>query len=97
MNLDVLKKATELCGKRQPFYLYKPDQCPFNDSWQGKMFIGHLYFKNHKNPFQVFECPMCGKRDAVEISWKDIDIDDPRYARGGVMTQDWKDRVSPHG
>ena len=93
MNLETLKSHVESCGRRQPFYFYKPDQCPFNASWEGKMFIGHLFFKDHKNVFQVFECPMCGKRDVVEIAWNEIDIDDPRYARGGLLTADGEERV----
>lgn len=93
MNLETLKHHIEKVAPRQPVYFFQPDSCPFNTSWQGKVFLGHLYFKNHANIFQVFECPMCGKRDAVEVSWKDIDIDDPRFKRGGLLSNDGVERV----
>jgi hypothetical protein len=93
MNLETLRDNVEKAVPRQGIYFYNQDNCPFNSSWKGKLFLGHLYFDNHKNVFQVFECPMCGKRDVIEIPWNEIDIDDPRYGKGGVITTDWQKRL----
>lgn len=78
---------------RPRFYLFTESTCPGNHgTMQGKAFIGHLYYHKSAKVFQVYECPLCGKRAVIEYGPHQIDIDHPKYARGGVFTIDWLDR-----
>jgi hypothetical protein len=71
-------------------YRYDPSVCPYHGSWAGKEFLGNLLFLDSPITYQVFECPGCGKRDAVERLPHEIDADDPRYIRGAIPIRDWK-------
>ena len=77
---------------RNPYrgqYPFHPVNCPMHGTWAGKEFIGNLLFNDSPLTYQVFECPGCGKRDAIERTSQEIDADDPRYIRGAVPIEDW--------
>lgn len=80
---------------RNPYkgrYQYTPSTCPQHGTWAGKEFIGNLLFMDSSITYQVFECPGCGRRDAIERTAREIDADDPRYIRGAVPIEDWRRR-----
>lgn len=74
-------------------YKFHPSLCPFHGSWAGKEFIGNLLFLDSPLTYQVYECPGCGRRDAIERTSSEIDADDPRYVRAAIASlPDWKAR-----
>jgi hypothetical protein len=94
-SLNQLKAEVEKIP-RNPYkgrYQFTPYACPMHSTWQGKEFIGNLLFNDSPLTYQVYECPGCGRRDAIERTSSEIDADDPRYIQGTVPTEDWVRRM----
>jgi hypothetical protein len=95
LETHVMAECERLCP-RAPRVNYRcaPGNClSSHDSPAGLVFLGQLVFDRHKNPFQIYECGLCGKRLIVEMDCHSIDIDDPRWVRSAVPTNSFLNRM----
>lgn len=91
----VMAECERLCPRApRANYRCHPSNCINNhNSPQSLVFIGQLVFDKHKNPFQLYECGLCGKRLVVEMDCHTIDIDDPRWIRAAIPNDDFLRRM----
>jgi hypothetical protein len=96
LESQVMLECERLCPRApRANYLCRPDRCRnSHNSPQTLVFMGQLVFDKHKNPFQLYECGLCGKRLVVEMDCHTIDIDDPRWVRAAIPNESFLNRMN---